>query len=216
MTGIICIALQTRATFWPGFIAKVLLMPILMVLLFANLEISKNRLNFFFLAGLVFSWVGDIVLEFSAGFFILGLVSFLLAHVMYLTVFFFTPGKNTPVRKWYVLIPVILSGAVLIAYLYPGLGEMRLPVFIYTAVILTMLTGAINRKEKANSVSYYLILAGAILFVISDSAIAIDRFRHHFYFSGIIIMSTYVLAQYLIVTGYIFQFRSADQSQISR
>jgi len=216
MTGIICIALQTRATFWPGFIAKVLLMPILMVLLFANLEISKNRLNFFFLAGLVFSWVGDIVLEFSAGFFIPGLVSFLLAHVMYLTVFFFTPGKNIPLRKWYILIPVVILGIILIAYLNPGLGEMRLPVLVYTVVILTMLTGAINRKAKANSISYYLILAGAALFVISDSAIAIDRFRHHYYSAGIIIMSTYILAQYLIVTGYIYQFRRIDQNQISR
>ena len=105
---------------------------------------------------------------------------------------------------------------VLIAYLYSGLGEMRLPVLIYTAVILTMLTGAINRKEKANSISYYLILAGAVLFVISDSAIAINKFSYHFEYSGIVIMSTYIMAQYLIVTGYIYQFRRTDHNQISR
>jgi uncharacterized membrane protein YhhN len=79
-----------------------------------------------------------------------------------------------------------------------------------------LLTGAINRIDKVKRVSYYLGLTGAILFVISDSAIAIDKFSHQFKSSGFVIMSTYIVAQYLIVAGYIYQFRSVNQDQISR
>jgi uncharacterized membrane protein YhhN len=82
---------------------------------------------------------------------------------------------------------------------------MKLPVILYAIIILTMLTAAINRKDKVNKVSFYLVLAGAILFVISDSSIAITKFSHPFKSSVIVIMSTYVVAQYLIVIGYIAQ-----------
>jgi hypothetical protein len=52
-----------------------------------------------------------------------------------------------------------------------------------------------------------MVLAGAFLFVISDSSIAINKFSHHFANAGIVVMTTYLIAQYLIVLGYIRQFR---------
>jgi uncharacterized membrane protein YhhN len=136
---------------------------------------------------------------------------------MYFTVFLLTPGKNSILtnRIW-LLIPVIIYGLILIFYLYNDLAKMRLPVILYAAVILTMLSGAINRREKVNRKSYYLVLAGAILFVISDSSIAVNKFSHQFESSGIVIMATYVVAQYLIIAGYISQFRASDTDQITR
>jgi len=161
------------------------------------------------LAGLFFSWAGDVILEFSdnnSNFFIIGLVCFLLTHLLYFIVFFITPGKNSILsNRIYFLIPVIIYGVILVSYLYAGLAEMKLPVILYAIIILTMLTAAINRKDKVNKVSFYLVLAGAILFVISDSSIAITKFSHPFKSSVIVIMSTYVVAQYLIVIGYIAQ-----------
>lgn len=178
-----------------------------MILFLGNIKLSSNRLNLIMFAGLFFSWAGDVILE-NKDLFIPGLCCFLLAHLMYLIVFFNTPGRNVIFRnRWYLLIPVILTGTGLIFYLYNDLAAMRTPVIIYSIVILTMLTGAINRLEKVNRRSYYLVLAGAILFVISDSAIAINKFSHHFNSSGIVIMATYILAQYLIVMGYLSQRR---------
>jgi uncharacterized membrane protein YhhN len=92
---------------------------------------------------------------------------------------------------------------------------MKLPVIIYAIVILAMLSGAINRKEKVIKKSYYMVLAGAILFLISDSMIAIDKFSHHFNSSEILIMSTYIGAQYLIVEGYISQFCHTNTGRTS-
>ena len=205
LTGSAFMVFQNGDTILPVLIMKSLIIPILMILFIVNLKLFSNRLNLIMLAGLFFSWAGDVVLEFE-GLFIPGLGCFLLAHVMYLVVFFKTPGRNVIFQKrWYLLIPVILSGAGLILYLYNDLADMRIPVIIYSIVILTMLTGAINRLEKVNRTSYYLVLAGAILFVISDSAIAINKFSHHFESSGIVVMTTYIIAQYLIVSGFIKQ-----------
>lgn len=218
--GLICIILLNQQSFLPGFISKTLIIPVLVILFLVNLNPGRNRLHSLMLAGLFFSWAGDVVLEFSnnnGNMFIVGLVCFLLAHIMYFTVFLLTPGKNSIItnRIW-LLIPVIIYGLVLVFYLYADLAEMRLPVIIYAAVILTMLSGAINRIEKVNRKSYYLVLAGAVLFVISDSSIAISKFSHQFESSGKVIMSTYIVAQYLIVAGYISQFRSSGPDQITR
>lgn len=88
--------------------------------------------------------------------------------------------------------------------MYDDLGEMKLAVIAYAFVILSMLASAINRLRKVNSTSYWLVLTGAGLFVISDSVLAINKFSLPFNGSDVI-MSTYVIAQYLIITGYIRQ-----------
>ena len=209
LVGLISIILLNQSTFWPGFFSKALIIPVLIILFLANLYPLSNKLQWLILAGLFFSWAGDVILELpdnNGNFFIIGLVCFLLTHLLYFTVFFITPGKNPILsNRIYFLIPVIIYGVILVSYLYAGLAEMKLPVILYAIIILTMLTAAINRIDKVNKISYYLVLSGAILFVISDSSIAITKFSHPFKSSGIVIMSTYVVAQYLIVIGYIAQ-----------
>ena len=168
-------------------------------------------MNILMSAGLLYSWAGDVALEFTqsnANMFILGLIFFLLAHVMYLSVFITTPGENSILgKRVYLMIPVILFGSALVVFLYKDLGDMKIPVIIYAVVILLMLAGAINRIEKVKMKSYLMVLAGAILFVISDSTIAINKFSMPFKASDFVIMATYIAAQYLIITGYIYQYR---------
>ena len=211
LIGILAIILLDQPYFYPGFIAKVLIIPALGILFVWNLNPFSGRLHLFLLAGLLFSWAGDITLEFTKTnevYFIIGLVCFLLAHLMYMAVFFKTPGNNVIFsNRAYLLIPVLIYGITLVSYLFSDLAEMLVPVILYAAVILSMLAGAINRRDKVNNVSYFMVLTGAVLFVISDSAIAVNKFSHHFSASGIVIMATYIVAQYLIVTGYIYQYR---------
>ena len=215
--GLISIILQNQSSFLAGLVVKALIIPVLISLALVNLSPLKNRLQKLMVAGLFFSWAGDVFMELSntnGNMFIPGLLCFLLAHIMYLTVFFFTPGKNCILfNRFYLVIPVLIYGIALVTCLYTDLKEMRLPVILYAFVILAMLTGSINRMEKVNKKSYYLVLAGAILFVISDSVIAINKFGHRFEASGIIIMSTYVVAQYFIIAGYIYQFSREEAGQ---
>jgi uncharacterized membrane protein YhhN len=214
--GTIYTIFQDRLPFYPGLVIKALIIPVLMILFMVNIKLLSIRLYNLILAALFFSWAGDVILEFSqkdGGFFIPGLISFLLAHVMYLTVFLKTPGRNSILQhRFYLLIPVLLSGVGLVYYLYDDLGSMRIPVILYAIVIITMVTTALNRIEKVNRESFYMVLAGAILFFISDSGIAINKFSHPFEYSGIIIMSTYIIAQYMIVIGYILQFREKNEN----
>jgi uncharacterized membrane protein YhhN len=220
LNGSICLILLNQSAFWPGFVSKALIIPLLMILFLYSINNLQNRSHIFLCAGLVFSWAGDIVLEFTkdnGNMFILGLACFLFAHIMYCLVFFLTPGKNyINKRRLYLIVPVIIFGVILVSFLYKNLGEMRLPVILYTIVILIMLTAAINRKGKVNMLSYGMVLAGAIFFVVSDSVLALNKFSYQFESSGTIIMSTYIFAQYFIVAGYIYQLRGIESVQIRR
>jgi len=210
--GILFLIFEANPSSIPALTLKTLMIPVLAVIFLINLRPGSDLLHKLMLTGLFFSWAGDVLLEVpnqAADLFIPGLICFLLANIMYLLTFFLTRGENfINKRGIWVLIPVLFFGAGIIIYLHNDLGDMMIPVTIYTLVILTMVTGAINRIKKVNAVSYRLVLAGAILFLISDSALAINKFGHPFRGSSIVIMSTYLLAQYLIITGYIRQFRS--------
>ena len=62
---------------------------------------------------------------------------------------------------------------------------------------------AFNRKNLVNSTSFLLVFIGALIFVVSDSCIAINVFYKPFEFARIAIMSTYTIAQFLIIYGVI-------------
>jgi uncharacterized membrane protein YhhN len=75
-----------------------------------------------------------------------------------------------------------------------------------------MAGSALNRKNKVSEKSYFTVLAGAILFVFSDSLIAINKFAVGIPKSGIWIMTTYILAQYLIMSGLLTQVNGTNKS----
>jgi len=203
LTGILYIALQPHLAFCPGLLIKSLIIPVLILIFLINQKHVTSMPFVLMLAGLLFSLAGDIFIELS---FIAGLICFLAAQIMYLIVFFNTPGENVIFSKgFYLVIPVFIYGVVLITYLNEDLNEMLLPVIIYAVTILTMLTAAINRRNKVNRLSFWIVLTGAALFVFSDSAIAVNQFSYPIKSSEWIIMTTYIAAQYLIITGYIRQ-----------
>ena len=208
--GIVCIALETIKLTWPALIAKALIIPVLLFIYYRLVKVKPDNFHRMIIAALLFSWLGDITLElqrFNEIFFMAGLLCFLSAHIIYLISFFSTKGESVLFfKKIYLLLPLILYGVIVILILYGGLGDMKIPVIIYTAVILTMLAAALNREKKVNRHSYILVLVGAIFFVLSDSIIALDKFGYSFPLSGIAIMITYITAQYLIALGCLKQF----------
>ena len=78
---------------------------------------------------------------------------------------------------------------------------MLIPVMIYMIVILAMATSAFVRKGIVNKYSYNFVFIGAIFFMISDSILALNKFYEAIPLANILIMTTYALAQYLIVIG---------------
>lgn len=209
-TGIAFIALETIGAAWTGIAVKSLIIPLLIWLYLRFAWGHWNRFHSMIVTALVFSWIGDITLQltqFQESFFLIGVGCFLIAQLIYMVVFFITPGKNSVFfGKIYLAVPVVLYGMGILWLLYEGLGDMKLPVTIYTVVIMTMLLAAVNREKKVNRQSYLLVLAGAVIFVVSDSILAINKFAQPFELGRIASMTSYITAQFLIALGCARQF----------
>jgi uncharacterized membrane protein YhhN len=147
------------------------------------------------LAGLLFSLAGDVFLMLPSDRFLLGLISFLVAHLAYIVAFSSVTGFY---RSWWALLPFLIYGLLIIIYLWPGLGQMAIPAFIYMLVILVMAWQALGQWRQTGDTRALLAFAGALFFVISDSALAINRFRQPFETGRLVVLSTYYLAQWLI------------------
>jgi uncharacterized membrane protein YhhN len=207
LVAIIYILLPVIPVNIPPLAVKALIIPFL-ILIF-QISVGKDNLlsKRLILIALIFSWAGDVALGITwrqETMFMAGLIFFLLTHVFYLIAFIRTPGRNLlPGQFLYAVFPLILYGFILLYILYADLGEMKVPVTVYTTVILAMVAAAINRTGKVNQISFYLVLIGALLFLSSDSMLAINKFSRPFPFASPLIMFTYVAGQYLIVMGYL-------------
>ncbi|MBG6130410.1 putative membrane protein YhhN [Aquimarina sp. EL_43] len=168
-----------------------------------GLGISIFRLM---ILALLFSLAGDILLLFviqSQLFFIAGLVMFLLAHVMYILVFLKKHNKHKKNKIFLML--TVAYGAGLFYLLYPGLGDMLIPVMVYMIVILLMSNASYLREKRVSQMSFLMVFIGSLFFMISDSILAFTMFYQPLPMSNIWIMTTYATAQLLIVCGVLRQ-----------
>jgi uncharacterized membrane protein YhhN len=175
-----------------------------------NLADKNHRIVLPALIAYFFSWVGDIVLLFSGpNFFLIGLGAFLLAHLSFIFVFQHIEDKNSiPIlkEKVWLIIPFVAYGILLFWLLcYKLTYPMKIAITLYATTILTMAAMALNRKNRVPLTSFLLVMSGAILFVSSDSLIAINKFYAKIPHSGLWVMSSYILAQFLIMIGLLVQ-----------
>ena len=75
---------------------------------------------------------------------------------------------------------------------------MKLPVGVYMVVILVMAWQAWERWRQTDQSAALLAFLGAVLFLISDSALAVNRFRGRYKSAQALTLSTYFAAQWLI------------------
>ncbi|TCC90398.1 lysoplasmalogenase [Pedobacter frigiditerrae] len=158
-------------------------------------------------SGLFFGLVGDSFLMFlhvNSSFFMFGLIAFLIGHLCYISAFYLDYKWNPAIEKKSTWLALIVFGVFCLSFylfLRPYLGAMKIPVMVYAFVISLMGIMAVNRKGRVNRVSFNLIFFGALAFLISDSILAYNKFVNPFNGAGIAIMTTYMLAQYLITVG---------------
>ncbi|MBO3116606.1 lysoplasmalogenase [Winogradskyella sp. DF17] len=161
-------------------------------------RVTKNLI----LAGLIFSILGDVILMIVndwAHAFTSGLIAFLTAHLFYCRAFWLQRDKAKSALP--IIVSFLTYGFAIFFFLKDDLGEMMIPVIVYMLVIITMATLAYLRKKSTTAFTHWLVFGGALLFVISDSLLAIDKFSKPLSFSHISIMITYAFAQYGIVFG---------------
>ena len=191
---------------------KTFIVPILIGFIHSSLAVIKSFVHKWVSAALVFSWIGDVLLmaePYDNKFFIFGLLSFLIAHICYID-FFQVVKRKEKIRIYLLFIlPVITYYLALIGLLYSHLGALKIPVIIYGAVISTMLALALHMFFIKYKDAGIMMLSGAVLFIISDSVLAINKFYKPFEYASIIIMITYALAQLFIVLGVIKYIRKS-------
>ena len=184
-------------------ISKPLLLLVLVGYFLLRTHSYKSRLRTPIVLALMFSWMGDIALMFDHKYdlmFMVGLGCFLVAHLHYVYVFIqsynhsrFSSKQN---RVW---IPLLFMYTVmLINFLWPSLGDLRIPVLVYALVLLSMGITALLRDVE---IGYHWVLFGALLFITSDSILAINKFHTPIELGGVFVMLTYGLAQLFIVLG---------------
>ena len=195
--------LELATTVWSLPVLHLITKPLLMVLLagyfLSIVNTQKGNLKYVLLLALFFSWLGDCFLIYKEDtlFFMLGLGSFLLAHIAYIVSFIKFKKVITYPAITSLVVVFIIYTLVLMYVLWSGLGQMKIPVVIY-AIVLTLMgiTGVVH-NIRVN----ILPVIGVVLFIISDSLIAYTKFVGPLYVSGLLIMATYIMAQFLIIQG---------------
>ena len=199
---VVVAVLELVAATWNLELLNWFVKPLLMITLglyYGSVSGPETSWRKYVFLALAFSWAGDVFLMLDE-MFIPGLASFLIAHLFYINLYRLT-GASTQRIPFRALALLGIYGAALMAFLYPHLGEMLVPVPVYALVILGMVAFALKRRAGTTVSSYRHALFGALLFVLSDSLIAVNKFATEIPFERVLIMSTYITAQYLIVKG---------------
>lgn len=188
---------------WAWYL-KPFLIPFLLLAVYAFPNFASKK---WLLLGLLFSWIGDVVLMFAEMaeiYFILGLLLFLTAHIFYIILFVKQTTNavhKSNVQFWigFGVVALYLFG--MLSLLFPKVGNLKLPIGVYASTISLMLIEAFKGYFNWNNNGKNWVLIGAFAFVVSDSLLAINKFYAPFLHSSLAIMSTYIVAQLGITYG---------------
>jgi uncharacterized membrane protein YhhN len=154
---------------------------------------SGDPVGAWFIAGFVLCAAGDVLLLHDRTF-DLGLIAFLLGHLVYVAGF----RTALPLGQWspIILIPLALAGVAVLSWLWPRLGRRRGPVAAYVAAITAMVWGGVS--ATAAGALPWMAAVGAVLFYLSDLAVARQRFVHASFVNRALGLPLYYAAQILI------------------
>jgi alkylglycerol monooxygenase len=156
---------------------------------------KPHRFAVLLVAGLTASLAGDAFLMFP-GFFIPGLVSFLVAHIFYIALFkqgiaWFPSGRALAITLGF--------GGAMYAFLYNGLNPvLKVAVAAYVVVIALMAAQAVGRALASRDKHAMAVAVGASFFMLSDSMLATNKFAFEFPMAQFWVLATYYVAQLLI------------------
>ena len=179
---------------------KPVLLPCIILLYVCLSFCFDRRVHVLEIAALFLGWAGDVLLLTKKDSFLLaGLVSFLSGHMMYLILFF---SLYLPSFSYTTLCAVILYG-IYGWILYKRIvvhvpHKFKIPVIVYLFVILSMSCAAGLLHHGVSLLSWILIWGGSLLFVASDTLVAIEKFMNPDIHG---VMELYVPAQVLLMAG---------------
>jgi uncharacterized membrane protein YhhN len=179
------------------FILKGCLVPLVL----AVYIFSANKVLVMIVIALVFGWIGDILLLKTSNIlrFKLGLVSFLIGHVLYIVTLY---KYAMPLHIVVLIISAVVAACygIFIFKVIHSPHEMRIPVMAYEVILLTMAVFALQFFLAHWELLGALVFAGSICFVASDTMLTLLTFRKINLY--VLVMITYIAAQLLIALGF--------------
>ena len=181
---------------WQVYVFKPLTMVFILLLAIRAQNPTDAQYRRLIIAGLGVSLLGDVLLMLPTDLFLVGLIVFLLAQIIYVVAFWLSsPRQRGP--GWAPL-PYVFYGVIVFSLLLPGLEDMLIPVLVYVVVISMMGWLALRRWCMQRQTPALLAAAGAAAFIFSDSALAVNRFLQPFAASSAVVLITYYIAQWLL------------------
>lgn len=185
-------------------VSKCLLMP----LLAACYMLFSHEPSSLVVIAILSGFVGDLVLLFRPRkwAFPSGILAFTVGHVFYIISF---ADRITQQPPWYLFallaLVTIACAATLMRYIWKGMPKrLRVPSYVYMLVIGSMVSCTVLFALYSASPLRWLAALGGVLFALSDTTLSIDAFHHPVRYRSMIVMTTYILAQTLIVTALAF------------
>ena len=146
------------------------------------------------ISGLVFCLLGDVLLL-NDQFFIYGLISFLIAHLIFTYSFIKIGGFSS---NYIHAVVLLIIGILYYAFLYKSLGQLAIPVLLYLLVILLMCWQGLSFECKSSEVHGRFVHVAVILFVISDATLAYNKFIVSSDSSPLLILGTYWTSLFML------------------
>ena len=192
------------------YCTKPLLMPLLILFyIFGVIEgASIARVDWLIVVALLGGCAGDIflMLEDQDKWFLFGMGAFLINQIFYIISFFLSITDYSAFNLWglFLLGPAILVLIFTVPRFINKSGDMKIPVLVYLVAILLMHIAAILRLAEFQGLPFILMYIGSISFIFSDTCIAVNKWAGEFTNARLIIMTTYIMAQFYITLGALF------------
>ena len=149
---------------------------------------------------LAFGSLGDVLLDWNDSLFAAGLGAFLIGHFTYIGLFWTNRPKPTRLPPFEIAIVVGLAifACAMSLYLLPAVGPLAPAVAVYMGAITGMAVCAVALRLPSR-----WLIVGAVLFLISDTILAVSKFKSPVPGRDLLVWPTYYAGQLLIATGYV-------------
>ena len=200
-------AIEVYAAFTNQPSLKFISTPVLMPLLCIFYVLSTSKRNWYIISALVLSFVGDILNQWQSNpdIFMIETAAFLIALICYIIALVrpVSHFRKVPMGYYTLLIIYIGYGVFIYGILDQYLSDMRVPAIIYLATVLLMGYSAATRRGAYIGLPFWLPLIGTILFIASDTFLAVNAFKYDgkMQYGDFMTTISYIPAQVLIVLG---------------
>ena len=193
------------------YIVKPLLMPLLILFyIFGVLEATTTiaRVDWLIVVALIGGCAGDILLMLKDQdkWFVYGMGAFLINQIFYIISFFLSITNYAAFNLWGLLLigPTILILVFMVPRFINKTGDLKIPVIVYMIAIVLMNVAALIRLSTDQALPSILMFIGSLSFIFSDATIGLDKWGGEVKNARLIIITTYLMAQFYIALGALF------------